>query len=259
MRGWALLGSGMLTLLLVAVALWPGALPAPAPTPTSTAAALARLSEPATAAASATATSSPTPTATATATATISSPTPTFTATAAPTRAAPPSRGQEQRPLAPPPTATARPAPPAPPTPPPAPTFSAEQAFSLDLLNGARAAAGLPPLRLDAQIGVAAQGHAEEMARYGYLAHVNRQGQQPWDRLRAAGVQFGYAAENLGRAWAGDGPAQPAIQAMHDTMMAETPPNDGHRTNVLSPRLKRVGIGLARANGWLYWVCDFAD
>ncbi len=247
MRGWLLLASVVLTLLVVALAVLPGSLPASGPTATATFPALSRLTEPAAATASATATSSPAPTATATATAPPASPTPTPTATApAPTRAAPPARGEAARPTAPPP-------------PPPAPAFSAEQAFSLDLLNRARAANGLPPLRLDAQIGLAAQRHAEEMARYGYLAHVNRQGQQPWDRLRAAGVRFSYAAENLGRAWAGDGPAQPAIQAMHDLMMAEKPPDDGHRVNVLSPRAKRVGIGLARADGWLYWVCDFAD
>jgi uncharacterized protein YkwD len=128
-------------------------------------------------------------------------------------------------------------------------------------LNQARAAAGLPGLALDAKISEAAPArqHAEDMGRNDYLAHVNRQGQQPWDRMRAAGAQFGWAAENLGRAWGPDGSAEPPIKQMHDMMMAETPPNDGHRVNVLSPRAKRVGVGLARINGWVYWVCDFAD
>jgi uncharacterized protein YkwD len=180
-------------------------------------------------------------------------------------------------PAPPPPTATAMatatrvpPPPPPPPTPVPPPTatpvpvvqevaHSAESRFSLDLLNSARAAHGVPPLALDGTISIAAERHAVEMAQHNYLGHTNRQGQQPWDRMRAAGAQFGAAGENLGRAWVGDGSPEPGIRAMHDMMMAETPPDDGHRVNVLNRSYRRVGIGFARLDGNLYWVCDFAD
>ena len=139
----------------------------------------------------------PTPLATATATAPppqTPTATPTDTPVPAPSaRAEPPPRGgQPERP----------------PVTPPAPQPSAdEQSYSLALLNKARAAHGLGPLSLDAAIAEAARRHAEEMAEYAYLAHVNRQGQQPWDRMKA----------------------------------------------------RRVGIAVARRDGWLYWVCDFAD
>ncbi|MHB1006449.1 MAG: CAP domain-containing protein [Chloroflexota bacterium] len=206
-------------------------------------------------------------------------PTAVSTATPLPTEAArpePASRGgarvetePTETPAVAPAPVTPRPTPTtAPPSPPPSPTrvvaalqpaVGSEITYSLDLLNRARVAAGLPALQLDVNISTAARGHAEEMAANDYLAHVNKQGQQPWDRMRAAGVQFGYAAENLGRAWADKGPAEPAIKQMHDMMMAETPPNDGHLVNILSPKARRVGIGVARVNGWVYWVCDFAD
>lgn len=191
-------------------------------------------------------------------------PTPTVIATA--TQAPPPPpTSTPVPPPPPPPTATPVPPPPpptatpVPPPPPPAPAVSGDVAFALNLLNSARAAHGLAPLQLDQQISGVAARHAAEMAQYDYLSHTNRQGQQPWDRMRAAGVPFGTAGENLGRAWVGDGPHEPAIQAMHDMMMAETPPNDGHRKNVLNPAYRRVGIGLAKVNGDLYWACDFAD
>ena len=155
----------------------------------------------------------------------------------------------------PPPRPTATPVPP--PPPPPAPAFNAEQTSSLQLLNEARAANGEPPLVLDATISRASQSHAEEMAQYNYLGHTNRAGQAPWDRMRAVGVSFGTAGENVGRAT--DGGAEGVIRAMFDMMMAETPPDDGHRVNILDGRFRRVGVGVARAGGMLYWVTDFAD
>lgn len=219
-----------------------------------------------------TATLAPSPTATAVPTATkTATPSPTAEPTAVPTakptqapvRTEPASRGGSRtQPTAVPPTAAPTSVPPTPvppPPPPPQPAVGSELAYSLDLINRARAAAGLPGLRLDPTISVAAQGHAADMAAHEYLGHVNKAGQQPWDRMRAAGAQFGWAAENLGRAWAGDGPAEGAITQMHDVMMAELPPDDGHRVNILSPKARRVGVGVARAGGWVYWVCDFAD
>ena len=143
--------------------------------------------------------------------------------------------------------------------PPPAAPSGPDQAFSLRLLNEARAANGLPGLMLDSALSTAAQRHAEDMARNNYLSHTNGAGQQSWDRMAAAGAQFGTAGENIGRISSGGGSAQPGIQTLHNMMMAETPPDDGHRRNDLAPQFRRVGVGVAYGGGMLYWVCDFAD
>jgi len=112
---------------------------------------------------------------------------------------------------------------------------------------------------LDLALNLAAQRHAEDMAGNNYLSHTNRAGQQPWDRMAAAGAQFSTAGENIGRLSSAGGSAQPGIQTLHDIMMAERPPDDSHRRNVLSPQFHRVGVGVAFGGGMLYWVCDFAD
>ena len=101
---------------------------------------------------------------------------------------------------------------------------------------------------------MAAQRHAQDMATRGYLAHVNPEGKSPFDRMRAAGVSFRAAGENIGADPAG------SIKRLFDVMMAETPPNDGHRANILSHAYRRLGVGVARsASGQLHWVCNFAD
>jgi len=40
-------------------------------------------------------------------------------------------------------------------------------------------------------------------------------------------------------------------------MMAEQPPNDGHRENIVSPNYDAVGIGVAVGPGGVYLTEDF--
>ena len=241
--------------------------------PTSVAPAVTVTTTLAPATSTATLTKEPSPTASATRTATstptaTTAPTDTPAPTPSPTQVRQAARPPTPKPevaatalptSAPPPPPTDIPAPPATdtPAPPPPSASGAEQTVSLRLINEARAANGLPGLVLDAPLSVAAQRHAEEMAHQGYLSHTNRAGQQPWDRMAAAGAAFGAASENIGRISCGD--AEACIRALHAMMMAETPPNDSHRRNLLEPRFRRLGVGVARGGGMLYWVCDFAD
>ena len=138
------------------------------------------------------------------------------------------------------------------------PTATAEQT-ALDMINGSRQALGVPPVVMDEAIRQVARAHAADMAARNYFGHYTPEGASPFDQMRSAGIAFGTAAENIG--W-GQGYANPtdSVRANHDVMMAETPPNDGHRRNILNPALHRVGIGVAQApDGKVYYVCDFAD
>lgn len=138
-------------------------------------------------------------------------------------------------------------------------TYSPEQEHSLALHNQARASAGVCALTLDPRLTAAAQGHADDMAANNYFSHTSLDGRSPWDRLRDAGVSYGYAGENIHRSKINGRDNFTVIEAMFDQMMAEVPPNDGHRQIILSSDYRRLGVGVAVKDGWLYWVCDFTD
>ena len=136
----------------------------------------------------------------------------------------------------------------------------AEQ-LALSLINQARSQAGLPPLVHDAALQGTARAYAEDMAARNYFAHTNPEGQDIGVRLRLAGVtSWTIALENLGHGWNYSTPTD-AVQANHQVMMAETPPNDGHRVHILNERVRRVGIGVVQrvSDGHVYYVSHFAD
>ena len=71
------------------------------------------------------------------------------------------------------------------------------------------------------------------MFQQGYFAHVDQNGGTPFDRMRAGGAAFRAAGENLALA--------PTVQIAHDGLMN----SPGHRANILNPRYRRIGIGVA--------------
>ncbi|MEX2238331.1 MAG: CvpA family protein [Dehalococcoidia bacterium] len=109
------------------------------------------------------------------------------------------------------------------------------EARMLELVNEERAAQGLPLLVMDEGLRAVARAHSGDMFLRGYFAHVNPDGLDPFDRMRAAGVPFAVAGENLAYA--------PAVDVAHDGLM-DSP---GHRANILSPDYCHVGIGVMDA------------
>ena len=92
------------------------------------------------------------------------------------------------------------------------------------------------------------------MALHGYFDHNSPSGQTPWDRMHAAGYQFSMAAENIAAGY-------PTPEAVIDAFFHETPPNDGHRRNLLNCALRDVGFGYYYRQGSAYgsyWTQDFA-
>lgn len=128
---------------------------------------------------------------------------------------------------------------------------------ALGLINQSRQQYGLPPVAMDESLRQVARAHARDMATRGYFGHVSPDGRGLGDRLSAGGVSFGYAAENLG--WSrGHASMLEGVRSNHESMMAEVPPGDGHRKNILSDRIRKAGIGVFRAaDGKVYYVCDF--
>lgn len=123
----------------------------------------------------------------------------------------------------------------------------------LELVNQQRGAAGLAPLTLNAQLTAAAQGHSQDMADHNFMDHNGSDGSSPFDRMQRAGYSFSFAGENVA---AGQSTPDDAMSSW----INETPPNDGHRQNILSPNFREIGIGYAFSDVTQfkhYWTQDF--
>ncbi len=131
------------------------------------------------------------------------------------------------------------------------------EARLLNVVNQARASAGVAALSVDTRIHREALVHSEDMTCYG-MSHFVPPGTTPESRMAAAGVQFTWAGENIG--WSGQGSDWDKVMWLFNSMMAEKPPNDGHRQNILSPHFTRTGIGIyvENASGRLWLTEDFA-
>jgi uncharacterized protein YkwD len=120
------------------------------------------------------------------------------------------------------------------------------------LLNQDRAANGLAPLSWNAQLGGIAEGsgysgcgfaiggRAQDMVQRNYFSHsiLDCGGRNVFDILRAGGVAYRSAGENIG--WVG-GLSDPTAAArwLHSQFMA----SPEHRANILNPNFTAGGIG----------------
>ena len=91
---------------------------------------------------------------------------------------------------------------------------------------------GLQPLTLDADLCIAAQWMAEDMADKGYMAHTDSIYRNPVTRVREL-TNFGskYIGENVGVGYTPEGITNGWMQS------------PGHRANILHGDYNRIGIG----------------
>lgn len=106
------------------------------------------------------------------------------------------------------------------------------EAKMLELVNEERIKNGLNALQPDPELTKVARAHSQDMFVKGYFAHVNLEGKDPFDRMRAAHVQFRSAGENLALAQ--------TLEIAHTNLMN----SPGHRANILNPAFGRLGIGI---------------
>ncbi|EAX48069.1 Allergen V5/Tpx-1 family protein [Thermosinus carboxydivorans Nor1] len=125
-------------------------------------------------------------------------------------------------------------------------SVAAEEQQAVALLNADRAKYGLPALKVNPQLTDLARRYAQDMINRGYFSHYNPEGQSPFDRMRAAGISYRYAGENL---------AINQNVASAELAFMNSP---GHRANILSSNYTEVGIGVRHdANGSVYVVQEF--
>src|SRR5919204_386162 len=100
------------------------------------------------------------------------------------------------------------------------------------LVNEERANAGVGPLVWDDRLVPVARAHSEEMFRLKYFSHQSPVSGSPFDRLKAAGITYQRAGENLAYAQ--------SVTIAHRGLMQ----SEGHRENILRPEFTRLGIGV---------------
>lgn len=100
------------------------------------------------------------------------------------------------------------------------------------LVNRDRRRRGLAPLAIDEGVVAVARAHSQEMLDAGYVAHRSPTTGSAYDRIRAAGIRSAVVLENI--------TLHDSVAAAHRALM-DSP---GHRANILSPRVTRVGVGV---------------
>ena len=132
----------------------------------------------------------------------------------------------------------------------------------INQINAHRRAYGLSALAADPIAQRAAQYQAQDMESNGVMRHEDSNGRSPMRRYAAFGGHATLYGENV--AFYGDSlgetdAAWQAVSKLDDMMMAERPPSDGHRENILSPDYKAIGIGVAVGVNGLYIAEDFVS
>lgn len=147
----------------------------------------------------------------------------------------------------------------------PAPSSTAGDALARQILaqlNAARAAAGVSPLTMSDGLVRGAAKHSRLMAGTCGMSHRCPGEAELGARISAEGVRWSTVGENVG--YGGPMPRTDAGivsmgKQLTESMLAETPPNDGHRRNILSAGFTHVGISLYQdANGTVWMTQDFS-
>lgn len=132
----------------------------------------------------------------------------------------------------------------------------------LKQINQDRVANGLPPLTWEPELVNSARQHDLVMAGGCGLMHQCPNEPDLGTRISNQGVQWQTVGENIGEG----GPimtntdAQNMVMRLHQGMMGEKPPADGHRRNLLSQNFHRIGISInIDANNTLWLTEDFAN
>jgi uncharacterized YkwD family protein len=110
-----------------------------------------------------------------------------------------------------------------------------EEEMLLNLINKARADAGVTPLKLDRDIMKSARMKAQEMVDKNYFSHQSPTYGSPFDMMRANGIAFKTAGENI----AGNKTVEDAFKAWMNS--------EEHKKNLLNSKFNYAGIGIAES------------
>jgi uncharacterized YkwD family protein len=112
------------------------------------------------------------------------------------------------------------------------------------LVNQERAKAGLSALKSDALLTKVATDKAKDMYNKNYFDHNSPTYGSPFDMMRAYGVQYSYAGENIAKG-----------QRTPQEVMTAWMNSPGHRANILSPNFNKIGVAYYNSE----WVQEFTS
>jgi uncharacterized protein YkwD len=132
--------------------------------------------------------------------------------------------------------------------------------YALNQVNSARAAYGLPPLVLSSALSAVANEHSWDMLTNNYFSHTSIDGRTKEDRLRNAGISFGWNGENICYSYNSARSPTDVLNWCHAQFMSEPYPGySNHIANILSTHYHKIGIGIAVSGAKVYVTWDFTD
>ncbi|WP_329372297.1 CAP domain-containing protein [Streptomyces sp. NBC_01483] len=127
----------------------------------------------------------------------------------------------------------------------PAPVAAPDPDGFLDLVNSVRAAAGSPPVCLDARLASAARAHASDMAARGLLSSEDAHGISVYQRITSAGYTYLTVGEHLV-----SGPRTPGEFVEYCLTTEQS------RDTLYNPAYSQAGLAYVRdqRSGDMYWT-----
>jgi uncharacterized protein YkwD len=110
-------------------------------------------------------------------------------------------------------------------------------------INAARAASGLPRLRVSGSLRTAADAHSNEMLRDGYFSHASADGSSARTRLAHYYPSAGYRRWHAGEVLLWYSPGVDAATAVRDWLASPE-----HRVILLSPAYREIGVSAVHAS-----------
>ena len=113
------------------------------------------------------------------------------------------------------------------------------------LMNQHRLAQGLDALVWSDSLAAVAQAHSQDMRDRDFFDHTNPDGDDPFDRMTAAGISYGYAGENIAFGYS-------TGQSVFDGWIN----SPGHKANIENGNYTHHGVGYVEDGH--YWTHVFS-
>lgn len=110
----------------------------------------------------------------------------------------------------------------------------------VELTNQERAKQGLAPLQIDEELSRVAREKSRDMATRGYFDHNSPTYGSPFDMMKAYGINYRTAGENIAK---GQRTPQEVVNAWMNS--------PGHRANIMNGNFTHIGVGFVESgNHW---------
>jgi uncharacterized protein YkwD len=125
----------------------------------------------------------------------------------------------------------------------------AAEIHMLELINASRARGGLVALAMDVVVTNTARAHSTAEAQVRYVYHDGPDGTAQSRNVPACGT--GWYGENTGKIWNNN------VDALHIEFMNEPWEPINHRTNIMDPNFRRIGVGAVIGPDAMYMTMVF--